>query len=489
MRTFVSFSMLLMCLFGACVCLHAQEEPPNSAAAARSVDPELQDFIHRYFLAYAQKDAPRAIEFWSAATPNLKARRKQMQELFASAGAISVTNLVISPQNGGAANARMRVSYDLSVTSAAQGSAANVSSMVLLLECVKEQGPWKIWNETDLVSVLADSLLSAKTQGERAALIAKDKSLEGPALVTEVMRRAEALSDQASNEPSLAGWKVAEELATEISDQKDLGRIFRGIGYVHSSMGNFPDALENFQKSLALAQTLGDKKLEGAALGNIGGVYSDMGDYAPALKELAKSDEVFESTGDRLGAAITLISIGRTYSLQHKNDEAVQALSRSLAVAEEMHDQANVNRALLNLGVVEKQRGNLAGALKYYEKSLAISRATSDRSIEGLVLNNIGNVYLEQNSFDEARSYYQQSLELARTLAEKDTIAMAISNRGESYRLAGNEDLALKDLQEALSLYKELGDKDGVAEFLAALGTFIERRGSSRKRSKITRRV
>ena len=481
MRTFVSFSMLLMCLFGACVCLHAQEEPPNSAAAARSVDPELQDFIHRYFLAYAQKDAPRAMGFWSAATPNLEARRKQMQELFASAGAISVTNLVISPQNGGAANARMRVSYDLSVTSAAQGSAANVSSMVLLLECVKEQGPWKIWNETDLVSVLADSLLSAKTQGERAALVAKDKSLEGPALVTEVMRRADALSDQASNEPSLAGWKVAEELATEISDQKDLGRIFRGIGYVHSLMGNFPDALENFQKSLALAQTLGDKKLEGAALGNIGGVYSDMGDYSIALKELAKSDEVFESTGDRLGAAITLITIGRTYSLQHKNDEAVEALSRSLAVAEEMHDQANVNRALLNLGVVEKQRGNLAGALKYYEKSLAISRATSDRSIEGLVLNNIGNVYLEQNSFDEARSYYQQSLELARTLAEKDTIAMAISNRGESYRLAGNEDLALKDLQEALSLYKELGDKDGVAEFLAALGDIYRAKGEFAK--------
>ena len=354
-----------MCLFGACAGLCAQEKSANSSAPASSVNPELQDFIHRYFLAYAQKDAPKAMDFWSGTSPNLEARRKQMQELFASAGSISVTNLVIRPQDSDAENARLRVSYDLSVTSTAPGSAANVSSMVWLLECVKEQGQWKIWNETDLVSALADSLLSAKTQGERAALLAKDKSMEGPALAKEVMRRADALSDQASNEPSLAGWKVAEELATEISDQKDLGRIFRGMGYVHSSMGNFSEALENFRRALAVAQTLGDKKLEGAALGNIGGVYSDQGDYATALKELAKSEEVFESIGDRLGAAVTLITIGRTYSLQHKNDEALDALSRSLAVAEEMHDQANVNRALLNLGVVERQRGNLAGALKY----------------------------------------------------------------------------------------------------------------------------
>jgi CHAT domain-containing protein/Tfp pilus assembly protein PilF len=481
MRAFVNSSVLLMCLFAACACLHAQDKPAPPPATVAAVDPELQDFIRRYFLVYPQKDAPRAMEFWSGASPNLEVRRKQIQELFASPGSISLANLVINHRDSGAANARVRVNYDLSVTSTENVSTPNVSSQVWLLECVRENGQWKLWNETDLVGALAEELLRAKSKDEREALIAKDKSLEGASLVKEVARRADALSDRGSNEQSLAGWKVAEELATEISDQKDLARILRGIGFIHYSMGDYPKALENFRKSLAMAQSLGDRKLEAAVLANIGGIYTDQGDYAAALKELAESVKVFESIGDRLGVAITMLTIGRTYLDQEKYDEAFDYLSRSLAVAEEMHDQQNVNRALLNLGVLEKHKGNLAEALKYYERSLAISRASSDRSIEALALNNIGNVYLDQNSFDEARNYYQQSLELARTLGEKDTIAMAISNRGESYRLAGNEDLALKDLQEALSLYKELGDKDGVAEFLAAVGDIYSTKGDFAK--------
>jgi CHAT domain-containing protein/Tfp pilus assembly protein PilF len=468
MRAVVSSSLLLMWLFAACACLHAQEKPSSSSAAAGAIDPEIQEIIRQYFLAYAQKDASKATAFWSATSPNLESRRKQMQESFASAGSISITNLAIEPQDGGRAN--VRVSFDLSVTGAEQGSTANVSGKVWLLECVKEKGQWKIWNETDLVTALADSLISTKTKEEREMLVAKDRRLLGLSLVKEVARRADALSARASNEESLAAWKVAEELATEISDQKDLAKILRGIGFIHASMGDYPEALENYRKSLAMAQSLGDRKLEAAVLGNIGGIYTDQGDYETARKELAESVKVHESIGNRLGVAITMLTIGRTYVVQDKYDEAFDYLSRSLAVAEELQDQANVNRALLNLGVLEKHKGNLAEALKYYERSLTISRASSDRSIEALALNNIGNVYLEQNSFAEARNYYQQSLELARTLAEKDTIAMAISNRGESYRLAGNEDLALKDLQDALALYKELGDKDGVSEFLAAVG-------------------
>src|SRR5271169_4002635 len=107
MRIFVSFSMLLMCLFGACLDLHAQEKPSKPSAAANSVDPELQDFIRQYLVAYAQKDVPKALEYWSVASPNLDGRRKQINELFASASSISLTNVLSETQDSGAASARL----------------------------------------------------------------------------------------------------------------------------------------------------------------------------------------------------------------------------------------------------------------------------------------------------------------------------------------------------------------------------------------------
>ena len=51
------------------------------------------------------------------------------------------------------------------------------------------------------------------------------------------------------------------------------------------SLGQYPQALEQFQQALIITREIGDRSGEGTALNNIGAVYGSLGQYSQALEQ------------------------------------------------------------------------------------------------------------------------------------------------------------------------------------------------------------
>ena len=81
-------------------------------------------------------------------------------------------------------------------------------------------------------------------------------------------------------------WRSRERLG----DVKGEGVTLNGIATVYYSWGQYPKALEYFEKSLAITRKLGDVKGEGVTLNNIAyGLLQSWGQYPKALEYYEKS--------------------------------------------------------------------------------------------------------------------------------------------------------------------------------------------------------
>ena len=63
-------------------------------------------------------------------------------------------------------------------------------------------------------------------------------------------------------------------------------RMVSNVGSAKRLLGDYPGALDYFQRSLQMAEELNDKKLIANALNNIGVVNRDQGNYGRALEYL-----------------------------------------------------------------------------------------------------------------------------------------------------------------------------------------------------------
>ena len=80
---------------------------------------------------------------------------------------------------------------------------------------------------------------------------------------------------------------------------------------VYYSWGQYPKALEYYEKSLAITQKIGDVKQEGVTLNNIAGVYDSWGQYPKALEYYEKGLAIQKRIGVPFDG--TENSIGNVY--------------------------------------------------------------------------------------------------------------------------------------------------------------------------------
>ncbi len=72
------------------------------------------------------------------------------------------------------------------------------------------------------------------------------------------------------------------------------------IGTVYSDWRRYAQALEFYQKSLAIAKEIGDRTGEANSLGNIATSYYFPGEYTKALELYQQTLKITQEIGDRL---------------------------------------------------------------------------------------------------------------------------------------------------------------------------------------------
>src|SRR5262245_1589153 len=200
---------------GALVCFcftfnPAQDESrkgrPGSVSAADEA--ALRALAQEFYAAYAKKDLDGFLRLWSAKSPELASRRTAMQKLFSNHEKIELKSIAIPKLTVDGEKANARVEAEINAIEAKTGKlSTEFGQMKRSLHCVNEDGVWKVWQEASAAADLADALVAAKTEQERAALLAADKELVTAALIRELNDKGFRLTAEGRYEEAMTDRK------------------------------------------------------------------------------------------------------------------------------------------------------------------------------------------------------------------------------------------------------------------------------------------
>ncbi|MFH1321965.1 MAG: tetratricopeptide repeat protein [Bacteroidota bacterium] len=264
--------------------------------------------------------------------------------------------------------------------------------------------------------------------------------------------------------------------------EKKIAISYHNLGWFNYSKGNYPLALEHYNKALKISEQLTDKKNIATTLGNIGLVSWQQGNYTKALEYYFKALKTFEELNDKQHIATAHGNIGLIYADQGDYPKTLEYYFKALKTFEELNNKQHIASALGNIGLVYWNHGDSQKALEYFFKALKIDEEIGNRNGIAADLDNIGLVYNNQGDYPKALEYYFKALKIDEELGNKSGIAIDLGNIGNVYKNQGNLSTddsvrqvnyskALECLFEALKMNETLGNKYNIAGWLGNIGS------------------
>ncbi len=215
------------------------------------------------------------------------------------------------------------------------------------------------------------------------------------------------------------------ELAQKLGWEKGMAQAYNTIGINYGyGKSDYPNALDNYLKALAISERMGNKAQVGSLLNNIGSVYDDQGEDQKAL-------EYYE---------------------------------RALAVHRELGNKGNMANNLSNIGVVHTKLKNFEKAIAYKLEALKLKEELGDRWGIATNTNQLARIYGEMGRLDTAVVLFNVALPIYRELGDMEGIAKVFAQLGSAnYHLAREHaplkrshlERALAYTDSALAIYVE----------------------------------
>ncbi|HKC88991.1 MAG TPA: hypothetical protein VKG02_23615, partial [Blastocatellia bacterium] len=116
------------------------------ASTQSSAESAVRAVAEKYFALYAAKDLDGLMSLWSGQSPDLESRKQGMQKLFAGYEKIEMKSLAVLRVTIAGEKARLRVDVEINAVEAKTGKpAAGFGLRKQVMECVKEDGGWRVW--------------------------------------------------------------------------------------------------------------------------------------------------------------------------------------------------------------------------------------------------------------------------------------------------------------------------------------------------------
>ena len=247
------------------------------------------------------------------------------------------------------------------------------------------------------------------------------------------------------------------DLAEKSGLKKQMAGALNTQGISFAIRGDYPKALDHYQRSLKIKEEIGDKNGIASSLLNIGGIYSAQGDYPKALDYYQRSLKIKEEIGDKNGVAPALNNIGNIYKEQGDYPKALDYYQRSFKIYEEIGDKNGVASSLINFGGIYQAQGDYPKALDYYQRCLRIREEIGDKNGIALSLNNIGSLYQKEGDYPKALDQYQRSLKIKEEIGDKRGIASSLNSIGRLYQKQDDHQRSINQCSKCLLLAQEIG--------------------------------
>jgi len=235
-------------------------------------------------------------------------------------------------------------------------------------------------------------------------------------------------------------------------------------GHLSHFIGNVPEALNSFKKSLIIREEIGNFQQIAETAIAIGWIHLDStGDLVLALKYIQQSLALSEELGNKSDIAFSLHRLGSYYNSKGNNARFIHYLEKSLALYQELENEPETTRLWHNIGVAHYLHEETDLAYSYIQKSLALNEKLENLDGIAHCYNMFSFIHLAKGELDLALDYQERCLIIREEQGRELEYASHLSLIGRIYTLKGELILALKHTKESLLLNKKGGTEKGVA--------------------------
>ncbi len=455
--------LLLTFIYVICLSTPVFSQQPANGAASSPDEVALQALVVKYFDAYAKKDLDTVTTLWSGASATGVSRRELLKRMFAIED-YRFSEPAVSRVKVEADKASARVVVEREATSLRGGAVPIRKTTVRAdLSFVRENGEWKLWDEAPAVSGLAAALASAKTDAEREALLASDQELVNRELLMLLSNQSDRAFAQADHPRALSLLLSLRLVAERLDDQREIANARMNTGIIHFVQKRYQQAVEAYQKGLAIEEALGRKSETARLLTSIALAQSALGKSQLAIEYFERGLALHEELGEKNNAAQTLENIGEVHYEQGAYALASNFFQRSLKWLEAAGSKTAVARQMLKIAKTEYEQGKDASAIDFYTQAANTFEAAGDKRSIGYALHSIANIFYSQGDYAQAMSYYRRSLRSEQEAGTRQGVASALQGIGLVHSLDGNHAAALEAYRENLSVAESLNNKAAIA--------------------------
>ncbi|MDZ8032694.1 CHAT domain-containing tetratricopeptide repeat protein [Nostoc sp. DedSLP04] len=269
---------------------------------------------------------------------------------------------------------------------------------------------------------------------------------------------------------ALEAFEKALALYRQAKNRKSEGDTFYSIGDIYYAQAKFSQAIAFYEQALVICREVGDRTQEARTLNGIGTSYTNLSQYSKALEYFQQALAIIRQIGNRFQEGRSLNNIGSIYSSLGQYPKALEYFQQALAIIKQIGDRSGVGTTLNNIGLIYSRLGQYPKALDYYHQALAIRQQIGDHSGEGTTLNNIAGIYLRLGQYPKTLNYLQQALAIIRQIGDRSREGGSLNNIGFIYSSLGQYPKALEYLQQALAIRQQIGDRSGVGTTLNNIG-------------------
>ncbi|MGB7518590.1 MAG: tetratricopeptide repeat protein, partial [Spirulinaceae cyanobacterium] len=211
---------------------------------------------------------------------------------------------------------------------------------------------------------------------------------------------------------------VAAELEVTPDVQRQIGNLYADLADVLRDMGQFEEAKENYEKSLAIKKKIGgDKRGEAVVQGQLGTLALVQGNLADAEKSYKVALQDFQQLGEPKQEAIVWHQLGMVYQEAKVWGQAESAYRQSAQIKESQGNLAGAATSWNQLAVVCEYTGKLEEAEAWYRKGIEGFKVTGDKINQSKALNNLANLLQNQpQRLPEAQQLVEEALAINKTL-------------------------------------------------------------------------
>jgi CHAT domain-containing protein/tetratricopeptide (TPR) repeat protein len=367
--------------------------------------------------------------------------------------------------------------------------------------------------DPDKVKSFAAALVSAHSEEERAAMMAKDKDLLSVDLIRELNDHGRRLRDQNKLPSALLVSRFTLQLAERIGDKTGVSDAIHNIGvvlfhqrdfnqalgyleksqsldeaagdkaqlvdtiskiaYCYQQQDNLREALEHFRRGLVLDREIGGGRSAGL-LYSIGSMSHRRGEDAEAIEAFQESQILFRKAGNKV---LQYNALGQLHYLQSNFITSLEYNRKALALWEEAGDKVNSAWTLNLMALTSRMIGDLTSSMEYLEQAISISETLDNKDLRTNIFMAAGLLHQRLENRMKALEFFQKSLILAEELNNRTLTAYAKENIGRILFAEGKYAEAMDNFQKALALNEAVGSKRHLFYSIDAIGTLYQIQG------------